>query len=65
MPELVLFSSCTIWHCYLCCWKADKTRKNFGVTPALPETDDPGYADALNAELQTVVKLMHDEAQAQ
>ena len=42
---------------YLCSWSAD------GAINALPDPEDPGYADALQAEISAVLELMNSNVQ--
>ena len=43
---------------YLCCWTKDGNHLDYGVINPLPDPEDPGYADALNAEIATVLELL-------
>lgn len=48
---------------YLCGWSADGNHLDYGTINALPDPEDPGYADALQAEIAAVLELMNSDVQ--
>ncbi len=48
---------------YLCSWTADGVHMDYGAINPLPDPEDPGYADALQEEIGTVLQLMNSNAQ--
>lgn len=48
---------------YLCSWSADGNHLDYGAINALPDPEDPGYADALQAEISAVLELMNSNVQ--
>ena len=44
---------------FLCGWTKDHNHVNYSTIPALPEPEDPSYADALAAEIERILGLMH------
>lgn len=48
---------------YLCSWSVDGNHLDYGAINALPDPEDPGYADALQAEISAVLELMNSNVQ--
>ena len=47
----------------LCGWTMEGNHMNFGTIPALPDPENPDYAEALRAEREQVLSILKEDTE--